>query len=151
MVGDCWPGDGKTDSQLAHACLAALVTGNQAQQAQSHRITEGLKPLGQHLSLIRRQRLGGQRRAAARHPRLYSRRLYRHRSILTDFKSRRKVYLDCHRNSACKGGLPMTEQTDALREQVRQRYAAAATAASTETTASCCGVDACGGVADIEI
>lgn len=45
----------------------------------------------------------------------------------------------------------MTEQPDALREQVRQRYAAAATAVSTGTSASCCGVDACGGISDIEI
>lgn len=45
----------------------------------------------------------------------------------------------------------MTEQTDELRDWVRQRYAAAATAVSTGTTANCCGIDACGKVSDIEI
>ncbi|HJT04241.1 MAG TPA: arsenite methyltransferase [Pseudonocardiaceae bacterium] len=45
----------------------------------------------------------------------------------------------------------MTEQTDALRDRVRQRYAAAATAVSTGTTATCCGVDASGAVYDVEI
>jgi SAM-dependent methyltransferase len=45
----------------------------------------------------------------------------------------------------------MTEQTHAVRDQVRQRYAAAATAVSTGTTSSCCGVTASGEVYDAEI
>jgi arsenite methyltransferase len=45
----------------------------------------------------------------------------------------------------------MTKHTDALREQIRQRYAAAATAVSTGAVASCCDVDACGEAYDIEI
>ncbi|MBV9651683.1 MAG: arsenite methyltransferase [Pseudonocardiales bacterium] len=45
----------------------------------------------------------------------------------------------------------MTEQTDALRDRVRQRYAAAATAVRTGTTASCCGVDASGEAYPVEI
>jgi SAM-dependent methyltransferase len=45
----------------------------------------------------------------------------------------------------------MIEHTDTLRDQVRQRYAAAATAVHTGTNASCCGTNASGGVADIEI
>ena len=44
----------------------------------------------------------------------------------------------------------MTEQTSALREQVRQRYAAAATAIRTGTT-SCCRADASSEVSDIEV
>jgi SAM-dependent methyltransferase len=38
----------------------------------------------------------------------------------------------------------MTEQTNGLRDQVRQRYAAAATALSTGTAPSCCGAAASG-------
>ena len=45
----------------------------------------------------------------------------------------------------------MTEQIDAVRDQVRQRYAAAASAVSTGTVASCCGIDTSGTVYDIEI
>jgi arsenite methyltransferase len=45
----------------------------------------------------------------------------------------------------------MTKQTDALRDQVRQRYAAAASAVRTGTPASCCSADTCGEVYDIEI
>ena len=45
----------------------------------------------------------------------------------------------------------MTKHTDALRDQVRQRYAAAATAVSTGAVASCCDVDACGKAYDVEI
>ena len=45
----------------------------------------------------------------------------------------------------------MTEQTNALREQVHQRYAAAATAVRTGTTARCCSTDAYGAVSDINI
>jgi SAM-dependent methyltransferase len=45
----------------------------------------------------------------------------------------------------------MTKHTDALREQVRQRYAAAATTVRTGTTASCCSADASGEVSDIEV
>jgi arsenite methyltransferase len=45
----------------------------------------------------------------------------------------------------------MTEQTDALRDHLRQRYAAAATAVRTGTGASCCGIDTSGAVYDIEI
>jgi arsenite methyltransferase len=45
----------------------------------------------------------------------------------------------------------MNEQADELRDRVRDRYAAAATAVATGTTASCCGVDARGGVQEVEI
>lgn len=45
----------------------------------------------------------------------------------------------------------MTEQTDALRDRVRQRYAAAATAVRTGTTTTCCGVEDSGEVSDVEI
>jgi arsenite methyltransferase len=45
----------------------------------------------------------------------------------------------------------MTEHTYTLRNRVRQRYAAAATAVRTGTTASCCGVDASDAVHDVEI
>lgn len=49
----------------------------------------------------------------------------------------------------------MSQQTDDLhagiRDQVRDRYAAAATAVATGTTASCCGVDADGTVGNVEI
>jgi arsenite methyltransferase len=45
----------------------------------------------------------------------------------------------------------MTEQIDAVRDQVHQRYAAAATAVSTGTLASCCGIDTSGTVYDIEV
>ncbi|MCW2632423.1 MAG: ubiE 1 [Pseudonocardia sp.] len=44
----------------------------------------------------------------------------------------------------------MRQQADVTREQVRQRYAAAATAAATGDTASCCGVGADGQVYDVE-
>ena len=42
-------------------------------------------------------------------------------------------------------------QTDELRDRVRDRYAAAATAVTTGTSATCCGVDADGAVQDMEI
>ena len=45
----------------------------------------------------------------------------------------------------------MTQQADTTREQVRERYAAAATAAATGETASCCGVGADGVAYDVEI
>ena len=45
----------------------------------------------------------------------------------------------------------MTVETDALRDHVRQCYAAAATAVSTGTAASCCGVDTSGAVYDVAI
>jgi arsenite methyltransferase len=45
----------------------------------------------------------------------------------------------------------MTEHTDALRDRVRQRYAAAATAVRTGTTASCCSVEASSAVHGVEI
>lgn len=45
----------------------------------------------------------------------------------------------------------MTQQADTTREQVRQRYAAAATAAATGETASCCGVNPDGVAYDVEI
>ena len=45
----------------------------------------------------------------------------------------------------------MTAETDALRDHVRQCYAAAATAVSTGTAASCCGVDTSSTVYDVAI
>jgi SAM-dependent methyltransferase len=49
----------------------------------------------------------------------------------------------------------VSQQTDDLRggirDRVRDRYAAAATAVTTGTTATCCGVDADGAVHDVEI
>jgi len=45
----------------------------------------------------------------------------------------------------------MAEQAHALREQVRQRYAAAATAVRTGTTTSCCSADASSEVSDIDV
>ena len=45
----------------------------------------------------------------------------------------------------------MTEQIDAVRDHVRQRYAAAATAVTTGIVASCCSIDTSGTVYDIKI
>ena len=45
----------------------------------------------------------------------------------------------------------MSQQTDDLRDRVRDRYAAAATAVTNGTTATCCGVGADGAVQDVEI
>jgi arsenite methyltransferase len=45
----------------------------------------------------------------------------------------------------------MSQQTDDLRDHVRDRYAAAATAVTTGRPASCCGVAADGTVQDVEI
>ena len=45
----------------------------------------------------------------------------------------------------------MTEQAHALREQVRQRYAAAATAVRTGTTASCCSAESSSEVSDVKV
>jgi arsenite methyltransferase len=45
----------------------------------------------------------------------------------------------------------MTEHTEALRDRVRQRYATAAIAVRTGTTASCCSVDASSTVHDVAI
>src|SRR3954469_14832100 len=45
----------------------------------------------------------------------------------------------------------MTRPADDLRDRVRDRYAAAATAVTSGTTASCCGVAADGMVQDVEI
>src|SRR4249919_3638129 len=45
----------------------------------------------------------------------------------------------------------MSRQTDDLRDRVRDRYAAAATAVTRGTAASCCGTGADGAVLDVEI
>jgi SAM-dependent methyltransferase len=45
----------------------------------------------------------------------------------------------------------MRQQTDDLRDQVRDRYAAAATAVTTGTAATCCGVSAGGAVQEVEV
>ena len=45
----------------------------------------------------------------------------------------------------------MSQQPNELRKQVRNRYAAAATAVTTGTTATCCGASTNGPVQDMEI
>ena len=45
----------------------------------------------------------------------------------------------------------MTDRADEVRAQVRDRYAAAATAVVTGGAASCCGVSPDGAVQDVEV